>query len=346
MQGKFKKIKDNNGSFIYPITRAEGVFVEDNKTLKQKLSEMVVGNSPNYIQNFYKGSKSGKKIVFVGDSTTDVAPALYNRFDTLYIGSGKLLEGATYLNRGADGNTVRNFVINVGKNPLNTVVADQADLYVLSYGINDIRVGGSVTQIRDDLKTVIDRMLNETSSYILLRIPNTFLTTSTASWVTPNELAEEYSSRLSEIYESFRGYSPRLDIIDIPNLVFGRKSLASHILMKDQLHPNDFGYRAIGDEIAEHISARKIDFSDFYDHEVIAKGWINNPATDLTLTTFKFFTNSSRTIQVDDVVYLGNSFSFVIKNAPTLNTGYWTITHEHVGSFNKYGTVKVLREKS
>lgn len=39
MQGKIKKLKSNN-EFLFPITRAEAVFVEDNKTLSQKLIEM------------------------------------------------------------------------------------------------------------------------------------------------------------------------------------------------------------------------------------------------------------------------------------------------------------------
>lgn len=40
MDGKIKKLKDNNGLGVYPVTRGEAVFVEDNKTLNQKLSEL------------------------------------------------------------------------------------------------------------------------------------------------------------------------------------------------------------------------------------------------------------------------------------------------------------------
>jgi lysophospholipase L1-like esterase len=353
MNGKLKKLKDNLGKYIFPVTVSEAVYVEDTKTLKTKLTEIEqlvgsgsTGSNAVTIQDFYKQTKVGKRLVFVGDSTTDVAPALFSRLSS-YMAVGGALEGASYVNRGNNGGTVRQFVTNTGtKNGISTVIADQADLYILSYGINDIRTGGSVDQIKKDLKETIDKMLKETKAFILLRIPNPFLTTSTSGWVTPNASAQEYSSQLWEVFESFRGYSERLDIIDIPNLVFGKKCLAKHPLMYDQLHPNDLGYKSIADEIAERISGKRKDFNEFYDYEVLMKGWIDDTTTDISNTTLKFYTNNVRELKVDDIVFVGNSYSFVIETAPTLNTNSWTIPHTHTGDFSRFGVVKVLRKKA
>jgi lysophospholipase L1-like esterase len=313
---------------------------------KKTSSGVISSSSPN-IKDFYKSSKNGKKISFVGDSTTDIAPALYSRLD-LYKAVGGWLQGITYVNRGNNGGTVRDFVSsNTTRNNLTLTLTDNADLYVLSYGINDIRVGGDANQIRADLKTAIDSMLAQPQAYVLIRVPNTFLTTNTSNWVVPNSSAQEYSSRMWEICESFRGYSDRLDIIDIPNLIFGRKAVASHPLMLNQLHPNDFGYSSIADEITELMSGQqKNDFNTFNDYEVIAKGWVQTPSTDITTSTFKFFTNSVKTLQIDDIVYLGNSYSFAIDQTPTVSSGFWTITHGHTGSFNKLGVVRIMRKKS
>lgn len=47
MEGRFKKLKDANNQYVFPITRAEGVFVESNKTLAQKLMEIGSGTGGN-----------------------------------------------------------------------------------------------------------------------------------------------------------------------------------------------------------------------------------------------------------------------------------------------------------
>ncbi|MEK4922396.1 SGNH/GDSL hydrolase family protein [Cytobacillus sp. FSL R5-0569] len=40
MQGKLKKLKDNNNQYVYPVSVSEAVYVDSSKTLKTKLSEM------------------------------------------------------------------------------------------------------------------------------------------------------------------------------------------------------------------------------------------------------------------------------------------------------------------
>jgi hypothetical protein len=45
MNGKMKKIKDSESNYIYPITVAEGVFIDSNKTLKQAIDDGSIGGS-------------------------------------------------------------------------------------------------------------------------------------------------------------------------------------------------------------------------------------------------------------------------------------------------------------
>lgn len=47
MYGNLKKLKDNTGNYAYPITRAEGVFISDNKTLKQAIDDGSLGGGDN-----------------------------------------------------------------------------------------------------------------------------------------------------------------------------------------------------------------------------------------------------------------------------------------------------------
>jgi lysophospholipase L1-like esterase len=296
-------------------------------------------------ENFYRKPKNGKKIVFVGDSTTGSAPAIFTRMG-IYTQVGNILEGATIVNKGLSGKTLNSFLTDTGTYGLNTVVGEQASLYVFSYGINDIRAGvdspgRTVAQITADLKTAIDRLLSETSAYILLRIPNPFLTKNTGQgWVSPNENAQLYSDQLYQIYEGFRGYSNRVDVIDIPSLVFGKKCLDSHPYMLDQLHPNDVGYTAIADEIASRISATN---KNVYKNTVL-KGAIT--AIDTAGNTISFTTPSDKTPKINDIVYIGHNSSFPILSEP-LNTGAnkWRINYNSNIDVSRYGGVTITTDK-
>jgi lysophospholipase L1-like esterase len=214
------------------------------------------------ISKFYESTKSGKIIDFVGDSTTESAAGLYARISQQYAIPGGPLEGTRINNRGSNGNTLHSFVNNrvPADNNIDLVIQDNADLYVLSYGINDIRrgpaEGSGPDQIKAELKTAIDRILNETKGSILLRIPNTFLTRNPihVTQISPIENAQLYSDQLWNVYQSFQGYSERVDIIDIPGMIFDRRAVPEHRFMQDALHPNTDGYRAIADAIVDRIT--------------------------------------------------------------------------------------------
>ena len=206
--------------------------------VKSQLAEMTT------INQFYINPKIGKKIAIVGDSTSDTltAPALHNRL-AQYTQTGGILEGATIYTSAFSGETLEHFLVS----NIEDVITQQPDLIIISYGINDI-VGGakSKEQIKEWYKIAIDRFLNETKAFILLRTQATFLTTIAN--------AQKLSDDLYWINESFRGYNKRIDVLDIPTKVFGRVSLPTHPYMYDNVHPNYIGYRATADEIATHIS--------------------------------------------------------------------------------------------
>jgi lysophospholipase L1-like esterase len=303
--------------------------------------------SDNSISSFYKQSKSGKKIVMVGDSTTEVAPAMYDRFAE-YVKTGGLLDGATIVNRGSNGNQLWQFISGIAQNAntLNVTLADNPDIYVVSYGINDIRAGVSSAgrtkaQVKTDLKTLIDTYLNQTNAYILLRTPNTFIQDSNAStYFDDATKAQLYSDQLYEIYESFRGYDKRVDVIDIPNKVFGKKVLPFHPYMLNTLHPNDNGYRAICDEITEHITNVNKD-TKLNTDDLIMKGTIESATT----STLVIATSSKEEISIGDIVLLGNGNSFVVQSQPKFLGSKWRITHNNV-DYSKYGVIRVIRKQN
>jgi lysophospholipase L1-like esterase len=218
------------------------------------------------IQSFYEGSKVEKNIVVVGDSTSDPADGFYDELEKA-TAVGGALEGATIVHRGTTANTLQDFIADKSFRGfgIKKIIEDKPNLIIFSYGINDIRGGAASPgrngeQIKQDLKTAIDTLLKETNSNILLRIPNTFLTSNpTNNNYLIMENSQLFSSALRDVYESFKGYNSRVDVIDIPSMIFGQKALPTHPLMEDNLHPNDEGYRAIANAVIDRITGKTHD---------------------------------------------------------------------------------------
>jgi hypothetical protein len=54
MLGKLKKIKTVDGQYVFPITHADAVYVDQNKTLTEKLNEINSPSGESVIANYYK----------------------------------------------------------------------------------------------------------------------------------------------------------------------------------------------------------------------------------------------------------------------------------------------------
>lgn len=73
MNGKIKKIKDTLSKYIYPVTVGDAVFVEPNKTLTQKLTEIGVGGGSDVVDSTTNGNivVNGQELIVYDDTTLE-----------------------------------------------------------------------------------------------------------------------------------------------------------------------------------------------------------------------------------------------------------------------------------
>ena len=162
------------------------------------------------------------------------------------------------------------------------LVADNPDLIVYSWLFNDVRQGALGTTVAAVTAACITRLqslvdwtrANLPNADILLRMPNTILSAnvsnlnfvSDGTTVNAAGIAQVYSTALRRAYLYFVGRYSNVEVIDIQGEVYGTRSLASHPLNVDQLHPSvnvngdinnvtpaGGGYCAIADAIAARI---------------------------------------------------------------------------------------------
>lgn len=217
------------------------------------------GELPNAttLEKWFSGGVKGKKIVFVGDSTTDYAYGL-TRAMNYYTRRGRELAGVGFLNYGVNGQTLASWQADSGtRYGVAGTVAQNADLYVLSYGINDVRTGAmSEDTLVTNLSTAVDSLRANGTSTVLLRMPPTFTTTDTAALgsVVPNSSAQAYSTLLRNAYIRVAA-AKGCALLDTQALVFGLTSKADtqSPYMLNQIHPNDSGNTAIARELVKMI---------------------------------------------------------------------------------------------
>lgn len=217
----------------------------------------------NPIFNLYNSYTRAKKLVMIGDSTTD--SAVSNFFDDMmrkYTKSGEVLEGTEIINMGKGGTTI-NWFLTDSSDQIGTAISHNADIYTLCYGINDVREGNCTKeQLKANLKTCVDRLLNETQGCVLLVTPNTMLSEDIGghNYVVPNSSAQAYSALLKDTYIELNAMysSDRVQLADMQELVFGNICVVKDDtpFMSDQLHPNTLGQRCRADVIANTIGKK------------------------------------------------------------------------------------------
>lgn len=256
-EGYAKELQDASVNLEEKYTTRLNNFDEqlDNKANKYK-SEIIGIKG-------WRQPNQDKKIVFVGDSTTDTALSIYSEIKKYYINSGDCLSGineSNLINKGSNGNTIANFINNIpaGKG-IDDVIALKPDLVIFCYGINDVRLGNTTLERLIELHDIaITRLLKETNAYILLRTPHPLCSDSPNGFIQPPNAGQQYTDILWECYEHFRGKYPKTDVLDLQTLVFGRvsKNVANSPLMADELHANNIGQAREGSVIADFIGEK------------------------------------------------------------------------------------------
>lgn len=212
------------------------------------------------LSHWFAGGISGKTICLVGDSTTSHAVYFVDELSTKYTADGQPLHGvAAILNYGENGASLAAFRADLVVHGLTATIAAHADLYVISYGINDVRLGSTT---EDQLVQMLIDTVNQIRSSlpnadVVLRMPNSLLSedVSGMGFVQPNANAQAYTDILRNSYLRLENQWPNVVVLDTQDLVFGTQALPSSPLMFDQLHPSAMGQvllaRALVDVIGE-----------------------------------------------------------------------------------------------
>ena len=348
----------------------------DNKINKSDIE--TINSQMNNKANKYKSEIIGikgwrqpnqdKKIVFVGDSTTDSALSIYSEIKKYYINSGDCLSGineSNIINKGANGNTIANFINNIpsGKG-INDVIALKPDLIIFCYGINDVRLGNTTLERLIELHdNAITRLLKETNAYILLRTPHPLCSDSPNGFIQPSDAGQQYTNILWECYEHFRGKYPKTDVLDLQTLVFGRvsKNVADSPLMADELHANNIGQAREGSVIADFIGEKpkkdsyktrnSISYTDYPKllednplYEKICEAYFMNMGNnflDIYLPKDKI-----SLIQKGDILKIGDELAYEFTGTTSVNGNYVRIINTFTNyDKNKKGMVEVYRVK-
>lgn len=214
------------------------------------------------LSNWHKNGLSGKTICFVGDSTTSNASALFKELNGFYRKEGEALFGVgAILNYGENGSSLRAYLSDSVVHGITSTIARQADLYIISYGINDIRLGNtSEDQLVQLLRQAVVRIREGVPhADIVLRMPNSFLSSDLGGrgFVHPNSNAPSYSTMLRNAYKRLEGQWENVVVLDTQDEVFGRASPAISDLMGDQIHPSAVGYSALAKALVDLIGVKQ-----------------------------------------------------------------------------------------
>lgn len=210
------------------------------------------------------------KIVAMGDSTSDPvtdAAQIWNRMKDHHTLAGQGLAGmnpANIVSYGHNGTKLADWWASSTSKA--EITGSGAHLVILSFGINDLRLGATTqAAFRSLLIQVVDYLRGQMpTTDIVLRIPNSFTSDNvhgfSAGWVSPAtpEASQKYSSEIRNAYLSLIDYWPSgVAVWDAQGRIFGVTSkpfAETDDLMKDILHPSAAkGYPAIADGLVEDL---------------------------------------------------------------------------------------------
>lgn len=232
--------------------------------------------------NWRSGGTYGKKVIFLGDSTTSAPSPPWaditgkmGQFNT----AGGQIDNVSMVNAGEIGVKFSNVMNGTSVFNVNWLTAQTFDLLVVCLGINDVRDGSTnAAQISTMLTNLVAAAhAAQPNACIVLWTPNSFLSNDPTSsgYITPNiSFAQQYTDALWNGYNNVVGTWPTYVAHLDKQQIYGRTCLPGPTaLMQDTLHPDTVtGYQASALALANLI---------------IPRGWpFTGPATqkDLFLT--------------------------------------------------------------
>jgi lysophospholipase L1-like esterase len=229
------------------------------------------------LSHWFTNGLVGKKICMVGDSTTSNATALFNEFNDFYTKEGEALYGVgSILNFGENGATLQVYLSDGVAHGITATIAAQADLYIVSYGINDVRLGQTTEdQLVSRLISAVDDIrAGAPDADIVLRMPNSFLSSDINGYgfVQPNSNAQAYSTLLRNAYLRLAHQWNNVVVLDTQSIIFGITSLPVSVYMDNQLHPSSAGYVALAKALVDVIGDKQP-----YDPNLAATALATNP---------------------------------------------------------------------
>ena len=360
--------RENVCSFVlekeyYPVNMATK---EDIDTLKKEfLAE------PEPLFDFVKDyGNRNYSICLIGDSTSDgkAGPAIgiYTALSQQQK-SGELLDGVQVIDRGSNGSTAEAYIGSYSSNSgsLYNAIQDNADIYVVCLGINDVRQGLCTKEtLKERISFIVNEILSKTKGRVILRTPNSLGNDDVSEqYIKPYTSAQKYTDILWEAYDELKNVwsCTRVRSLDMQTLIFGRKSVpsATNFLMGDVLHPSsnqsvtimkdhwNYGMNIIGLCIA-----RAIGYKEKPNAFEIFKAKTNNPTNpyieyplileskdyatkkiyelnqgDVKASYIQFFDAQKETtiLKTGDILRFGNEFCKVYNGERTQNIG--TLLH-------------------
>jgi hypothetical protein len=168
------------------------------------------------------------------------------------------LAGVTVYHCGDNGQSAQGHIVGTGVFPLSYIVSLQADLYVSSFLINDVRLGGTdLATATSRLQTIYDALAAaKAGTCVMMRIPNTLLSTDPGGtgFVSPLTSAQAYSDLMAAAYRSLYSSRPTAYIWDTRKTIWdGDACKTTTPLMGDILHPSGLGQSAAADDFARLV---------------------------------------------------------------------------------------------
>ena len=225
-------------------------------------------------------SVAGKRVTFLGDSTTEIAPGIFDTLRDYVVSPGGEWEGAIVTQMGFNGQTIDGFM----NQSFNQLVNSNPALTVICFGLNNVRLGEySTAGLQGLLEDLIERIqLEIPNTDIVLWTPNSMLTTDPQSYgtVVPVSSAQDYTDRIWNAHNNIKvadAYD-RVAYLD-KQQVFGRVCQPTSSLMNDILHPNYEGQQRSLEPLITLAKPVKVGI----DLTASAAAWAANPTNPWTI---------------------------------------------------------------